>query len=133
MKPTLCSLVSGFTLAAVVMMHSACASSGGASNGAAPNVPRNVITQDQLAQLDARSAYEAVQRLHSNWLIIRSTSIERNSPVQVYVDGRHTGSAEELHRWQVADISRIVHYDPNEATTRWGTGHSSGAIEIITR
>lgn len=121
----LCAMLSGVVL-------SACASSGPATS----RRTNNVITRDELVTQDLTSAYEAVQRLRPQWLRGRgATSIRNPEPTMpvVYVAGVRQGGPESLRVVRITETDEIRFISASDATTRWGTGHMGGAIEVILR
>lgn len=114
----------------VLLPLMACASGGGGSSGGR----LNVITEADLVPLERLSAYDAVQRLRPNWLRTRGVdSFYNPSEIMVYVDGTLAGGVDELRRVSSENVTEIRYLDSREATTRYGTGHASGAILVTTR
>jgi hypothetical protein len=119
-------------LVAVFAAAAGCASqqTGGES---ASRYDRSLLTADQLRDHNYQSAFDAVEALRTNWLRPRGTdSFNNPSVVVVYLDNVKLGGVETLRGVQVANVQAIRHYDANDATSRWGVGHSSGAIQVIT-
>ena len=50
----------------------------------------------------------------------------------VFVDNVHIGEVESLYNIARERITEIRYFDAADATSRWGTGYSGGAIEVIT-
>lgn len=108
-----------------------CASTGGRSNTSGN---RNVLTLEELVDTNAASIYDAIQRLRPRWLRPRGfTSTGANEGVPVYRDGVRVGGLSYLHSVQVNAVIEVHYVSASDATTRWGTGNASGAIELITR
>ena len=108
-------------------------SSGGARTARGSS---NLITRAELNTLDLSTAYDAVQRLRPHFLRGRgSTSIRDPNPVLpvVYIAGVKQGGPEALQRVRVSEVSEIRYIGASDATTRYGTGHTGGAIEVILR
>ncbi len=98
-----------------------------------PRSDRNLLTMDQLRGQPYQNAYEAVQALRSTWLKPRgSDSFNAPSVVVVYLDNVKLGGVEALQGLQLSTIQSIRHYDASAANARWGVGHASGAIQVIT-
>ena len=77
--------------------------------------------------------WDAIRRLRPQWLRTRGrTSLTGQSPDEpaVYVGGTRYGALRDLQRMEVAQVARISFIEPIEATTRFGTGHTGGAIMI---
>lgn len=88
-----------------------------------------------LAEQPVTNAYDAVQRLRPRWLVERgpSTLNASGNPVVVYVDNHRLGNVDELRNLAIQLIAEIRYRDAADATTRYGTGHASGAIEVTTK
>ena len=110
---------------------SACAA---ASQGPARG-DRNVITRAELEAQPVSDAYEAVARLRPSWLRrpLAPTMQAGGNPVMVYVDRQQFGTSESLRGLTTEHIERIEFVSARDATTRYGTGHPSGVIEVTTR
>lgn len=120
-------------LAVALAAGSGCATSGAAGSGSGN---RDVISAEQLREMDDLSAYRAIQRLRPQWLRARGrSSIENQSAegVRVYVDDVRQSGVESLRTLQVIDLEEIRFLDAREATTRFGIDHGNGAIAITTR
>lgn len=99
----------------------------------APRSDRNVLTSEQLQGQTYQNAYEAIQALRSTWLKPRgSDSFNTPSVVVVYLDNVKLGGVETLQSLQLSTVQSIRHYDASAAHARWGVGHASGAIQVIT-
>jgi len=104
-----------------------CASGGGEGR---PRQDPNQITAEELANYGSLTCYEVIQRLRPRWLQRRGSE---QDPV-VYQDGNRVGSAADVPGGMiVTDVQSMRYLDASNATTRYGTGHGSGAIEITTR
>ena len=100
----------------------------------APAGRGNVITSDQMASVNAQSAYEAVQRLRPDWFSTRGPSAIRNQVpdvASVYLGGNYMGNIEALHRIRPDDLQELRYYEPGEASARFGMGHERGVIDVI--
>jgi hypothetical protein len=98
---------------------------------------RDVISLDEIAATtEALNAYDLVRRLRPAFLADRGpqsfrTSVPRTA--QVYVDNVRMGGIETLRDVPRDAIAEIRYYSGPDATTRWGTGHSSGVIFVATK
>ena len=122
-----------FTMGAVVALAGwACAT---ASQGPAREGRNsNIITRAELDGVPASSALDAVQRLRPQWLSRpRAPTIQGDDPVMVYVDRRMFGPLESLRSLNTEQVEQLEFVAARDATTRYGTGHPSGVIEITTR
>lgn len=120
------------TIALAALVTTGCASgTGGASSTTADRGSRNVITRAQLDEIDVSDVHQAVQRLQSSWLRPRRTTNRLpNAPILVYVDGVRAGRLDFLQTISVERVERLQFVNASDATTRWGTGHGSGVIEV---
>ena len=130
MRPALARFAAPIVLA-ILVASSACGSAGSST---ASRTDRSVITQEQIAQHHFTNAYEAVEALHSNWLITKVTdSFTAPTQVRVYVNATFFGGVETLRTINPNTIKSIQHFDGVAATARWGLDHGQGVILITTR
>jgi len=133
-----------FVLAAVIAL-TAC-SSGSASTGgttSSTTVRRggsNLITPEEITAAGAgmESAFDIVQRLRPAMLRSRTSSFGSDNqgqqvPVIVYSDDVRLGTVENLRTIPAMQVREIRYISATDATQRWGTGHSSGAIQVVTK
>jgi len=95
-----------------------------------------VITAEEIAQHDGlRTAYDVVRRLRPQFLRRRGVASlsAASEEIVVYLDGIRTGGVEVLRNIDVATVREIRHINARDATTKYGTGHSQGVIEVLTR
>ncbi|GBD32714.1 MAG: hypothetical protein KatS3mg081_2679 [Gemmatimonadales bacterium] len=124
-------------LAVLGVAGCAAASQGGQSGGRRSNV----ITAEEIASISASNAYEVVQRLRSQWLITRGAAGTREPTLEgglsggivVYLDGVRRGGVDALREIPVEQIRELRYIDAKDATTRYGTGHTSGVIEVYSK
>ena len=125
----------------------ACAGSGAPaarSAGTAGSAPRpvrgslNLITNSEIetAGNDVISAYELVQRLRPGMMRARNQTAgnvgEGNAfGVIAYADEVRLGDVEQLRTVMRGTVREIRFVSATDATTRWGTGHSNGVIQVI--
>ena len=120
------------TVCLAVLVLLACGTTGGGTRRGSSNV----ISREELSNLDISTAYDAVQRLRPHFLRGRgSASIRDPNPVLpvVYISGVKQGGPEALHRVRVSEVDEIRYINAADATTRYGTGHTGGAIEVVLR
>lgn len=114
----------------VAVTLSAC----GASTGRHASRERNLITAEEIAEVQVFTAWDAIQQLRPAFLRGRySMSADAVSLPIVYVDGLRYGGAEELRRIRAVDVATIRFLSPSDATTRFGTGHTGGALLVEMR
>jgi hypothetical protein len=124
----------GLTLL-VLSLAGGCATGSGSSEDSGRR--RDLITREELAAIEATediTAYEAIQRLHPQWLRGRGTvSFRIAATVKVHFNGARIGDVEELRRFRVADVQYIEHMEGPQATQRFGTGYERGVILLFGR
>jgi len=122
---------------------STASASAGSSAGATPSRrDRSVITEEDLKQSNASNLFEAVQRLHPEWLIARNGATVANSrsagaatganDVQVYLDTQRAGSVDILKQLTTTRATTLKYYSASEAQARFGNGNLNGVIQVIT-
>jgi hypothetical protein len=128
-----------FVALALLALAVGCASSGASAGKQNPNV----ITTEEIGQSTASTAYELIQRLRPNYL--RTRGAVHGSPTAsgenrletvdlvVYLNENRLGGTDQLRQMPISEIREIRYYSASEATTKWGTGHSAGAIQVVSR
>lgn len=114
---------------ALAMGLAGCASGGGGTRPAGAS--SNRIVMEELTPLGQLDALQAVQRLRARWLQSRAGAT--GSPPILYVDGARRGIAAELRFLRSDEIEQLEYMSPSDATTRFGTGHTGGAILVSSR
>jgi outer membrane cobalamin receptor len=122
-----------FVAALTLVLLVGCTKSNAVSS--APNSRRDLITREQIESLNATDAYDIVQRLRSDVLRGRGSTSVRSGPILavVYIDGVRRGGPEILRQLRSTEVEEIRFISGNDATTRWGTDHGGGVIDIKTR
>jgi len=103
-----------------------CASSGGTARPAGATTNRIVLAE--LEALPQMNALSAIERLRNSWLRTRS-----GDAPQLYVDGARRGGISDLTSILSTEIEEMEYLSAGDATNRYGTGHSGGAILITMR
>ena len=143
-----------FAIAVAGTIAASCASSGstGSTNGGdapppaasvqqsatAPRTGGMVITAEQIAKTNARDAYEAILRTRPQ--LLRGKGAENPTSGDdsgtlpaVYLNDVSFGSIGMLRQIPAASIAEIRFISASDATTRWGTGHAYGVINVLTK
>ena len=126
-----------------------CAGSGapgagtGGTAGAAPRPARGSLNLITGAEIDAAgddvvSAYELVLRLRPGMMRPRNQTAGNTGEGNVfgviaYADDIRLGDLEQLRSIMRGTVREIRYVSATDATTRWGTGHSNGVIQVITK
>jgi outer membrane cobalamin receptor len=120
-------------LAAVSLLGFACAAPRTVRGGG----DSQLITEDEIEASRAPTAYEVIQRLHSNFLTYRGeTSFDKSKSQPyptVYIDGQEFGPISSLRNIPASQVATIRLYRSWEATTKFGTGNMGGVIAVTTR
>jgi hypothetical protein len=132
------ALMCGFLLAMI-----ACGGGGGASqpSTAARPVrgPADLITEAEISASIYQNALEIVQNLRPSMLIPRgigsdaSGMLAASIPIVIYQDDIRLGEIRSLINIPAGRIKEIRFVGARDATTRYGTGHSSGVILVTTK
>jgi len=131
-----CASGSGGAQAAPVETRGAASASGGPTKSTA-----SLLIADDLRKTDAQNLGDAIQRLRPEWLrrgsarAASSMGTPRAAPAEplvVWIDNNRAGGTEILAQMQISNVRSVQYFSPSEAESRFGTGNSSGAIQIIT-
>ena len=129
------------TLMSAAVLGTGCASGGSTASTAAAasatrgptSASRYLVTEEELANLGDRSAFEALQQLRPTFLHSRDTQTSRNpipAPVDVFVDGGRTEGVDALKGIRASTVKEMRFYEPQDANTKFGTGHNGGVIAV---
>jgi hypothetical protein len=112
----------------------ACASSG-TSESAPRRSSSTRISTEELQQSAGQDLYTVVQRLRPQWFVVRGgVTAQGRASIAVILDGvRQQGSLEVLRSLKAADTEELRFINARDATTRYGTDMTAGAIEVITK
>jgi hypothetical protein len=103
------------------------------SVGAASDSDATRITAEQIAQVQAPTAYEVIDRLHRPWWRDKSPGAEGN--VVVYWSSNQKiddGSKDVLRQVPASDVLVLEHLKSADAVARFGSEAKGGAI-VVTR
>lgn len=120
-------------LALVSALGVAACAVGTRSSG--PSSTRDMITREELEELNADDVMEAVSILRPQWLRFRPmrTPGSPDPVVGVVVDGQPRGTRSDLAQIPIGTVERIEFMTSADATIRFGTGFTGGAIVVSTR
>lgn len=107
----------------------------GAAGGSA-----NLLTLESIEPYAHMTAYEIIERLRPEWLSARQAGafLGGNARVgeglvQVYLDDVRQSGVDELRTLEGRFLAEIRYLSSSDATMRFGTGHSAGAIMVTSR
>jgi len=112
-----------------------CASGSGGS-GSSSSGSRNHITREELNDpvVSTMSAFDAIRRLRPRWLRSRASGSTGTQTLPIVVlDGSRYGDTSALASIRVSDVEEMRFLSARDATTRYGTGATGGAIVIESR
>jgi hypothetical protein len=112
---------------------SACASAGG---GGGSRSNSNILTPEDFAapELAALSAFEAIVRLRPRWAQQRTgalPSVNNDFYPTVVLDGIR-GGFDMLRSLPASSVARVRFLSGPDATMLYGTGYTTGVIEVDT-
>ena len=103
-----------------------------------PRGSSNLISSAEIeaAAPDIQNAYQLVERLRP--MMLRPRNLTGGSVgagtvfgVVAYVEEVRLGDTEALATVMRATVREIRYIGATDATTRWGTGHSNGVIQVV--
>ena len=100
-----------------------------------PQGQENVITEEEIVESHALTAYDAIQKLRGNFLSNRgkTTILGTASPLPVvYLDGVQYGTYEQLRNIPASHVFSIRLYRAWESE-KFGSDKTGGVIEIVTK
>lgn len=114
-----------------LLTAAACASS---RSPASESVHRtgNALDANDIASTGATNVYDAIQRLRPQWLT--STRIRRGGSgddLIVYLESNRYGTMNSLRGLSIGGVQGVRYYSASDATNRYGTGHTGGAILVL--
>lgn len=117
---------------ALALGLTACASgSGGGASRRPAGATSNRIVRAEIDALLPMNALAGIERLRPRWLQSRAGT--GGDPPVLYVDGARRGATNDLASMMVTEIEQMEFMGGSDATTRFGTGHGGGAIQVTTR
>lgn len=93
----------------------------------------DIITREEIEASRADNVYELLQQVRPRFL--RSRGVHSMSdpsagyPVVYINDVRH-GGLQTLRSILVRQVEEVRYISASDATTRWGTGHTAGVIQV---
>lgn len=120
-------------LLASLLAVAACAPAGTRSGSSLHRDSRRITQEEIESNSQLPSLMELVQLLRPAWLRGRGVeNVRHPTAVQVYYDNVLLGGPESLRNVRVTGVVSLQYFDAAEATLRWGTGNTQGAIAIRT-
>ena len=107
----------------------------GATSPARRSASSDVLSREEIEVSRATNAYELLQQLRPQFLRNRgaqSVNDPRAGYPVVYINDMPHGDLEILRSVSVREIDEIRFISAADATTRWGTGHTGGVIQVRT-
>ncbi len=118
----------------MLVMVMACASAGTSTSGVRRDP--NLLTQQEIADANVSTAYEAIQKLRPMFLKTRGrTTIngQANDYAIVFVDGQRFGDLTSLNGIVASSVLEARFLPGTDAVSRYGMQYGGGVIEIKTR
>ena len=113
---------------ALLTVSASCSSGSGGSSG--PRRDPNLITTEEMAEFTTLTAADVVRRLRPRWLQGRGGA---NAPILILDGARMGDAANALRSISVSDISEMSYLNASDATMRYGTNFTGGAIVVTSR
>ena len=123
-------------LVAILPMCFACIRA--ADGGGAPATDLNLLTREQIREVDVTTAYDVVDRLRPRWLTVRggSRSFRLETEIVVFQDEMFLGNTDTLRRIGIDGIFTIRYLDGATASATlpgMSSRHVAGAIVVSMR
>ena len=96
---------------------------------------QNFITKEEIATANVNTAYDAIMALRPSMIRFRGKTTITGSDTgypKVYLDRQPFGDIESLKSIATGNIRSIRYFNAAEASTKFGLGNASGAIEVVT-
>ena len=119
----------------LVLGVAACSSSTLARPGASRSAP-NLITADEISKASVQNALEAVQKLRPAMLrrsTVSSANAQSRGEIVIYIDNTRYGAVDNLRQIPASSIALVRYFSASESQLKWGSGHPSGVIEVVTK
>lgn len=125
------------SVALALLLPTALACSGSHQQGPRPSYS-NVITREELQQVNVRNLYEAIQQLRPRWLRVYGgpRSFSNETTVAVYQDEAYLGAQDVLQHMGLEGVYSIRYLDGTTAKatlTGLPSGFVQGAIIVSMR
>jgi len=119
-----------FALALALGLGACAGAASGGTSGGGVRRSSNRIDEVELATVAETDVYMAINRLRPAWLRAGS----RGTLPEILLDGTpQSGGPEVLRNFRAADVSLLEYMSASDATTRYGTGYTAGAILVTTK
>jgi hypothetical protein len=103
-----------------------------------------LIIEEEIKASGLRNALEVIQRVRPSMLRPRGSSTNQNVnadsysqatslSVVVYMDDIKLGEPSQLSNVGIENIKEIRFINARDATTKWGTGHTAGVIQVVSK
>ncbi len=101
-------------------------------------VHRDVLfdAEIQSSNIPGSTVYDLIQHVRPEYLRSRGPNSFRNTApptAVVYLDGMKFGDLEQMKSLSADNVIQIQYLSAPNATTRFGTGHTGGAILIMSK
>lgn len=99
------------------------------------NYSRDIIFTEEIQLAQAHNAYDLIYKLRPQWLRsrgIKSINFPEASQPVVYVNRAEYGSINSLNNIPISNIAEVRYFNASDATTKYGSNHTGGVIEITT-
>lgn len=109
----------------------ACASQRGPDTGATPSSALGVMTESEIAESQATTAYDAIARRHPLFLVSQ-VDLAPTAEREVYLNGIRLGGINELRSIPAKEVKEIRFVRAIDSAA-FGVGRSDGAILVISK
>jgi hypothetical protein len=111
--------------ALLVVIAAACSAAQQAGDVPRRTTSRDVLLAEEIRSTDVDNLLDAIRRLRPRFL----TPGQGGANPVVYINGRRA-TINDLRSLRPDEVAEVRYLESGEATTRYGTGHLGGAIEV---
>ena len=123
-------------LAVAFLAAIACAPPPGRTDPVKGHREYNVLTAEEIGQMNVANAYEAISKSRPQYLRSRGKSTTKENAIDravVFMDGVPYGDINALRGIAIGQITVVQFFPGTDAVTRFGSQFGSGVIDVRTR
>ena len=119
------------TICCAIAAITACASQRAPDTGATPSSALGVMTESEIAESQASTAYDAIARKHPLFLLSK-VDLAPTAEREVYLNGIRLGGVNELRSIPAREVKEIRFVRAIDGAA-FGVGRSGGAILVVSK
>ena len=64
---------------------------------------------------------------------VSSANAQSRGEIVIYIDNTRYGAVDNLRQIPASSIALVRYFSASESQLKWGSGHPSGVIEVVTK